>query len=496
MPSSRWRIAPLLVCLLVASSARAAWQRARLATDEVGARAVAAAADGRFAAADGRSVWIAGPPRAVRRIDLSGAARDLAFAPDGALWIATEAGLYRFADERLTLRSPAPGELARDARRVAADRAGVAVATGAGVYFAVDGERFERVEAPVGEAGATAVALEAGPVVWIASERGLFRAVPRDGAAARADRVALPVDLRPTLDVVAHDGRVLALSTGWLAERGADGRWSAPRLALPPGATAARVEMNAHGIWIATDRGVVAAPAAAGPFERADDPAGSATANDVAIGGDRVLVATARGVLVGEAALAEPPHAPLATGAPSCDPPIRAVQVAALDHLRLGGDPAAAMRRGVRMRGFLPVVSLEASKGRDDDLHRNYDESYVSSGYRHLFDRDEAHSHDREVALRLTWDLGDVAYHPEQIDVSTEARHLIELRDDVLDEVNQLYFDRRRALAAATQAEPTSPDAAREELHAAELAAGLDAWTNGWFGRAIDCAAANASSSR
>src|SRR5215468_584116 len=59
MPSSRWRIAPLLVCLLVASSARAAWQRARLATDEVGARAVAAAADGRFAAADGRSVWIA-----------------------------------------------------------------------------------------------------------------------------------------------------------------------------------------------------------------------------------------------------------------------------------------------------------------------------------------------------------------------------------------------------------------------------------------------------
>jgi hypothetical protein len=497
MPPSFFRTATLLGSLLLAPAARAVWDLAPLATDESGALAVAVASDGRFAAADGRSVWL-GNARGARRIDLSGAARDLAFAPDGALWIASETGLQRFADGRLELRAPAPGELARDARRVAADAVGIAVVTAGGVYFAADGERFARVEVPVGEAGASAVALERGadgPIVWIASERGLFRADPDDGAGARAERVALPIDLRPALDVVAQDGRVLALAPAWLAERDADGRWTTARPALPPGSTPIRVARSAHDVWIATDRGVVSAPAATGHFERAGDPAGSATANDLAIAGDRVLVATSRGVLVGGAEPAASAAAAGAIGA-ACEPPIRAVQRAALDHLRLAGDPAAAMRRGVRMRGFLPIVSVEASKHRDYDDRDAYDEAFVSGGYRHLYDRDRFRAHEREVALRLTWDLGDVAYHPEQIDVSTEARRLIELRDDVLDEVNQLYFDRQRALAAAAQAAPGAPDAAREELRAAELAAGLDAWTDGWFGRAVQCAAANVSPPR
>lgn len=486
MSPSCFRPALLLASLLLAPTARAAWELAPIATDESGALAVAVAADGRLAAADGRRVWLGDGKSAARRIDLPGAARDLAFAPDGVLWIASETGLHRFDGERLELRSPAPGDVARDARRLAVTASGVAVVTGAGVYFAADGERFARIEVPVGETGASSVALESGatgPIIWIASERGLFRAAPDDGVGARAERVALPVDLRPALDVVVHEGRVLALAPAWLAERAAGESWTTTRLALPPGALPVRVEASAHGVWIATDRGLVAAPASAARFERAGDPAGSAIANDVAVAGDRVFVATSRGVLVGTAEVAEQAAAAVAV-APACEPPIRAVQRAALDHLRLAGDPAAAMRRGVRVRGLLPIVALEASKGSDQDARRAYDEAYVSGGYRHLYDSDDARSRGDEVALRLTWDLGDVAYHPEQIDVSTEARRLIELRDDVLDELNQLYFDRQRALAAG------------ESLRAAELAAGLDAWTDGWFSRAIECAAQNASPPR
>ncbi|MCG8591087.1 MAG: hypothetical protein MJE66_17480, partial [Proteobacteria bacterium] len=58
-------------------------------------------------------------------------------------------------------------------------------------------------------------------------------------------------------------------------------------------------------------------------------------------------------------------------------------------------------------------------------------------------------------------------------------------RDDVLDEVNQLYFERQRALAERAARPPGDPEAARLELRARELAAGLDAWTGGWFGRAL-----------
>ena len=163
------------------------------------------------------------------------------------------------------------------------------------------------------------------------------------------------------------------------------------------------------------------------------------------------------------------------------------MQRAALRYLHLAGDPAAAMRRGVRLRGLLPIVTLEGRKGHGGDRRHSYDESFVSGGYRKLYDSDDFATHDRDVLMRFTWDLGDTLYNPEQIDVSTEARRLVELRDDVLDELDQLYFDRRRALDAASAAAADPGEAARERLRADELAAGLDAWTDGWFGRRAAC---------
>jgi len=168
-----------------------------------------------------------------------------------------------------------------------------------------------------------------------------------------------------------------------------------------------------------------------------------------------------------------------------CDPPIAAVQRAALAHLDLTGARTARMWRGVRRRGALPIVSVDGALSDDARHYRTWDETFTSGDTRRLFDRDRDRERERAVALRLTWDLGDVAYHPEEIDVSTEQRRTIELRDDVLDEVNQLYFDRRRARAAAAGAADPA-EAARERLRAEELAAGLDAWTGGWFGPRAD----------
>jgi hypothetical protein len=83
--------------------------------------------------------------------------------------------------------------------------------------------------------------------------------------------------------------------------------------------------------------------------------------------------------------------------------------------------------------------------------------------------------------LTLEWDLGDTRFDPEAIDVSREAREVIELRDDVLDEITQLYFERQRALDGLASAPPAEQRALA--LRADELAAGLDAWTGGWFGQ-------------
>ena len=100
------------------------------------------------------------------------------------------------------------------------------------------------------------------------------------------------------------------------------------------------------------------------------------------------------------------------------------------------------------------------------------------------FDRERQRSRGFEASLALTWDLGDIVYHPESVDVSREVRELVELRDDVLDELRHLYFERRRVLLELLVLPADRPvEAARLRLRADELAAGIDAWTGGWFGR-------------
>ena len=499
------RLVALLLALLPVSAgavpesgapATPSWRLVSPPVDESGATAIAVSADARWALGDGRGVWLRDAAGAWRRLDLRGAVRDLAFAPAGSLWIASSQGLLCFEGERLSLRTPAPGDEDRDALRVAVTADAVAVGTAGGVYWSRDGVRFAHVAAALGESPAAGIALEeAGGGVtrlWIASERGLLVAeVPtdRDVAGVRASRVEFPFDLRPTFDVTVVGDRVLALGRTQLLERVGDGAFHVEPTDLPPGSTPSRVSAAAGAILIATDRGLVAAPTAFGPWQRAAPPAGSTPALDVAIAGEQALVAGSRGLLVGAAR--EATHAgafPLvATPGASCDPPILDVQRAALRYLHLSGDPAAAMRRGVRLRGLLPLVTLEGRKGHGDDTRNQFDEAFISGGYRRLYDRDQLDTHDRDVQLRFAWDLGDTLYNPEQIDVSTEARRLIELRDDVLDELDQLYFDRRRALEAAEAAPADSRDAARERLRAEELASGLDAWTDGWFGRSAVC---------
>jgi hypothetical protein len=504
-----------MVALVLATPAEPASERAwrihPLPVAPEGASAVAALA-GRQAVGDARGVVVRVAEERWSRVALRGGVRDLAWAEDGGLWIATGEGLLRLLGGRLEERSPAPGDVNRNAMRVAVAHGSVAVATEGGVFWSRDGLRFERVEGLFGESASSGLAFAArdsapsdsppvpapsagaSAVLWIAAERGLFRAaLPPDGVAqrVRAERVELPVDLRPALDVRVERGRVLALGRQALVESDGPGRaWLAHWPELPPGAVPTALEVAGDGLWIATDRGLATAPAPAGPWTRAPAPAGATPIFAVVEAGAELLAATSRGLLVGArepgaeiASTARDAAPPVASppAAAACDPTIADVQRAVLAYADLRGDRVATLWWGVRRRALLPDLVLEADYARDTGGRHAYDESFVSGDTRHLYDSDRFRDRGRDLAVALRWTLGDLLYHDEQIDVSNEARRVIELRDDVLDEVNQLYFDRRRALAAAA-ALAGSPEAESERLRAEELAAGLDGWTGGWFG--------------
>jgi hypothetical protein len=142
-----------------------------------------------------------------------------------------------------------------------------------------------------------------------------------------------------------------------------------------------------------------------------------------------------------------------------------------------------SLERRADRRGWLPEVEVRGGAGRGRSL-RFFDDQTQSSGVVYdLRDREFDRGSEYDGALVLRWDLGDLVYQPEAIDVAREAREVIELRDEVLDEVTQLYFERRRVLLSLRSAAGDAAESARLRLRADELAAGLDGWTGVFFSR-------------
>jgi hypothetical protein len=143
------------------------------------------------------------------------------------------------------------------------------------------------------------------------------------------------------------------------------------------------------------------------------------------------------------------------------------------------------MGRRLSRRGWLPELDVAVGDLNELVHGRDYDESFVSGDTRYLNDSHQDRGRDVDVVVRLTWDLGDTVFSVEEVDVSRELRSVIALRDDVLDEVTQLYFERERVLARLAHAPADDPERLALALRADELAASLDAWTGGAFTHAL-----------
>jgi hypothetical protein len=382
-------------------------------------------------------------------------------------------------------------------RRIAVVPAAAAVATGAGVFLSRDGGRWERLSPalPTGPASSVALRERDGALeCWSVIDGALWR-TRLEGSDAQAVTTSVqetipfaasgaPVDIvfgLPHAEVTVVFPDTLALRAG-PAES-----WRILRPALPPGATALRLVAGVGRLWLATDRGLLVSPALEGPWSRSPPPPGSAPVRALAAGPALLVVAAEGRVLVADLDAPVPARqlAPASREFPR-EPGIGRVHRAALAYLELRPTRIARLRRGVARRGWLPELALRMSQDRDSASRTDHDQAFVSGEVRRLIDRDSERSKDLDVSLTLSWDFGDLAYHPEEIDISREAREIIELRDDVLDEITQLYFERQRVLAALRGlGSVPSEQSLTLRLRAAELAAGIDAWTGGWFSSAL-----------
>jgi hypothetical protein len=477
-----------LATALVLTNASRAQEFAPLAGFERvrGAAAVSNDARGeRVAVGTRSSVWLAARGEPARRALRAGEVRDLAFGPGGALWVASERGLFSFADGVATPHALGPGASGR-ATRLAWIGGALAVGTENGLWLGEPGGGFARVDgaAPEGAVSALLAGSTRELVAVIGGEIARMRFEAGARVVTEVAREDLPAGDGAALDLARlASGEIVALRERGLARRTHTG-WERVSLALPPGALPTRIAANERGVFLATGSGVLFATRPDAAFERVAAPAGRAPTSALALSEREILLAGPRGVLRGDLHANLPAsrdEAPATVAAlPAREPSVLAVQRAALRYLALEPERSQTLGRRARRSALAPALELFGGIGGDRTRERDWDETFTSGLDRTFLDRRRERARDFDAGARLTWLLGGAIYHPEEIDASREAREWIELRDEVLDEISQLYFERRRALLDLAR-ERDAHLAARLALRADELAAGLDAWTGGWW---------------
>lgn len=471
--------------------------------------------------------------------------RDLAFDGSGRLWVGGDEGLSVWArDARPQRRTLRDGETSNRVARIEADRGALVVATEGGAYWSSTGAIFQPLGSGSAEQAVTRIALRrvaastssdapaGAPAaelveVWSVGGEGLVRTRGVEGASGLriVDRVLWtlprPAAEAGVVDLVFDRARtrlhvVYADAIAVLDEPAGDPRavrWRWVRPVLSPGAAIQRLVFGAdERLWLATDHGVFETSALASPWVRAANPAGARDCSDLveasvlplgaralALCQTRVLalvdegaaLAVVEGAEAADAALASAPAAadPASEPAPALtrlepDPPVAEIRRRALERVGLSVDRAEGLWQGLRRKAIWPSMELRGGWDADRDRGRSHNQSFVSGDTRNLIDRDRGDGRHYAATVVLDWELGNLAYPDDSVDLSRELRQVTSLRDDVSDEIHQLYFERQRIRARLeSPTPPPEPEAREMGLRAAELDSGLDAWTGGWLSR-------------
>lgn len=164
------------------------------------------------------------------------------------------------------------------------------------------------------------------------------------------------------------------------------------------------------------------------------------------------------------------------------EPSIDEIREAAIAYAEVQPEKIEQWRHAAAHRAWLPDVRFSYDKGRDWQNSYSY---YKVDGEYAKYD-DITKDRDEGWAVSLTWELGDLIWNNDQTAIDTRSRLMVQLRDDVLNEVTRLYFERRRLQAGLALSPPADAgERIERELRLQELTAHIDSLTGSYLSRHI-----------
>jgi len=163
------------------------------------------------------------------------------------------------------------------------------------------------------------------------------------------------------------------------------------------------------------------------------------------------------------------------------EPTILEIQRAAIEYAEVSANKIKWMRSAASNKALLPKVSL----GFDGDLYRTIDLDRGSTATPDFYiegPNDKNWGWD----VDFSWDLGKIIWNDDQTNIDVRSRLMVQLRNDVIDEVTKLYFERRRLQLELQANTPENENhKLKKQLRLDELTANIDGLTDGYLSKRI-----------
>ncbi|MFH1127927.1 MAG: hypothetical protein V1699_00740 [Candidatus Omnitrophota bacterium] len=163
------------------------------------------------------------------------------------------------------------------------------------------------------------------------------------------------------------------------------------------------------------------------------------------------------------------------------EPKINELRLVATKYAEVEPEKIKRWRKQAAGRAFLPRVSAGINRDAGDLWHWESGSSTKAGDDALIKGRD---SLDWDVTL--SWDLGDIIWSDAQTSIDVRSRLMVQLREEILDEVNKIYFERiRLKMEIDNLSIEDRKKRFEKELKLQELTASLDALTGGYFSKQI-----------
>jgi hypothetical protein len=169
---------------------------------------------------------------------------------------------------------------------------------------------------------------------------------------------------------------------------------------------------------------------------------------------------------------------------PACESiSVSDVQDMAVDYADLRPEKIKKWKAAARIKAILPKLSLSFSESSDGNI-----EIYKSASRHYVIDGPE--EIDRDWRIDLSWDLSDIIWNDAQTSIDVRSKLMVQLRNDILEEITRLYFERKRLMADIIKdrrdGAPEEDAISEKMIRIREINGYIDALTGGNFSRRLE----------